>query len=242
MSRSTPHSPPHHPPVHPPVPFDDFQFVNPTLHNLLPSSPPLPSSVDLFSPSETTDFFGFLENFNWEFDSEPYHASGSYLSPHIDPSLTEPSQLPSQPVTVNGKTAEISSHSQVDTKPEARARSDSASSSDSTSSRGTPSGSSAPPRVKPLLSTPQKRLNHIISPLSSPLQVLLLALACPPEAGRRAAAAVAEGVKGKSGILFRAREYIRWLEDGREALLEEYCCNLIVSLYHPTLVFACDSI
>ena len=29
------------------------------------------------------------------------------------------------------------------------------------------------------------------------------------------------GTKGKSGILFRAREYIYWLEQGRDALLEE---------------------
>lgn len=27
--------------------------------------------------------------------------------------------------------------------------------------------------------------------------------------------------KGKSGILFRAVEYVRWLEEGRDALLEE---------------------
>lgn len=27
--------------------------------------------------------------------------------------------------------------------------------------------------------------------------------------------------KGKSGVLFRAVEYVRWLEEGRDALLEE---------------------
>ena len=29
------------------------------------------------------------------------------------------------------------------------------------------------------------------------------------------------GTKGKSGILFRAREYIYWLEEGRDALMDE---------------------
>jgi hypothetical protein len=27
--------------------------------------------------------------------------------------------------------------------------------------------------------------------------------------------------KGKSGVLFRAVEYVKWLEEGRDALLEE---------------------
>ena len=29
------------------------------------------------------------------------------------------------------------------------------------------------------------------------------------------------GTKGKSGILFKARDYINWLEQGRDALLAE---------------------
>lgn len=39
--------------------------------------------------------------------------------------------------------------------------------------------------------------------------------------------------KGKSGVLFRAVEYVKWLEEGRNALLEEVLrTEAAVGIYH----------
>ncbi|EJF67213.1 hypothetical protein DICSQDRAFT_30076, partial [Dichomitus squalens LYAD-421 SS1] len=111
----------------------------------------------------------------------------------------------------------------------------SASRSSSPASRGTPSAS-AGPRVKPLLSTPQKRLNHIMSEQKRrnairdgylQLTTLLAPAGAPPGTGMptrgrpKGSGSRGRGTKGKSGILFRARGYIQWLEEGRDALREE---------------------
>ncbi|KAL6304873.1 hypothetical protein BKA93DRAFT_718098, partial [Sparassis latifolia] len=91
-------------------------------------------------------------------------------------------------------------------------------------------------RVKPPLSTPQKRLNHIMSEQKRrnairdgylQLTTLLAPAGAPPGSGMptrgrpKGSGSRGRGSKGKSGILFRAREYIQFLEDGREALLQE---------------------
>jgi hypothetical protein len=98
---------------------------------------------------------------------------------------------------------------------------------------------SRPP--KPLLSTPQKRLNHILSEQKRrnairdgyAKLITLLAPACGtgaaplamPSRGRPKGSggggknsAASGGGKGKSGVLFRAVEYIRWLEENTKAL------------------------
>ncbi|TFY50676.1 hypothetical protein EVJ58_g10939, partial [Rhodofomes roseus] len=54
-------------------------FFNAALDSsFFPSPPPLPASSELFSPSETTDLFGFLENFNFELDFDLGPAGPAY--------------------------------------------------------------------------------------------------------------------------------------------------------------------
>ncbi|KAJ6520358.1 hypothetical protein C8R45DRAFT_854001 [Mycena sanguinolenta] len=114
------------------------------------------------------------------------------------------------------------------------------------SSSGTSTSASVPsapapvpvPRAsKPLLSTPQKRLNHIMSEQKRRNAIRdgyaqLIALLAPagsapglgmPQRGRpKGSGSRGKGQsKGKSGVLFRAVEYIRWLEEGRDALRQE---------------------
>ncbi|OJT04495.1 hypothetical protein TRAPUB_4765 [Trametes pubescens] len=260
---AAPHSHSPHDPANgaqglPPAAFDDFQLFNPASHAAMPPPPPLPPSNDLFSASETTDLFGFLENFDWDFNLEPqlpdatqdplYHSPLQETAPpgldQLSPSSSlfasqqdhrqqqllqqYPQQHVQQPMYVQPQ-------QQMDTKPPMPARSRSPSSSASPSSRETP-GASAASRVKPPLSTPQKRLNHIMSEQKRrnairdgylQLTTLLAPAGAPPGSGMptrgrpKGSGSRGRGTKGKSGILFRAKEYIRWLEEGRDALREE---------------------
>ncbi|KAL9716318.1 hypothetical protein Ac2012v2_000765 [Leucoagaricus gongylophorus] len=93
------------------------------------------------------------------------------------------------------------------------------------------------PRQKSLLSTPQKRLNHIMSEQKrrnairdgyAQLISLLAsgdsipALPMPTRGRPKGSGSRAKGqTRGKSGVLFRAVEYCHWLEQGRDALLQE---------------------
>lgn len=154
-------------PVQPPVPFADFEFTfDPALSNLFPPQPPLPPSAELFSASETTDLLGFLDNFSWEFDTiEPEQSTHQstvlppYSNPHLDiePSTRQrpntrsrghftPADILDSPVEVNDTRT---SHAHPSTP------------GNNTLSDLSPSSSAA--RPKTLLSTPQKRLNHIMS-------------------------------------------------------------------------------
>lgn len=102
-------------------------------------------------------------------------------------------------------------------------------------------------RTKPLLSTPQKRLNHIMSEQKRRnairdgyAQLIALLSDGNPEGagtglvmptrgrpkgsgtkGKQGKGSEGESAKGKSGVLFRAVEYCHWLEEGRNALKEE---------------------
>ncbi|KAG2369551.1 hypothetical protein BDR07DRAFT_1348251 [Suillus spraguei] len=91
-------------------------------------------------------------------------------------------------------------------------------------------------RAKVLLSTPQKRLNHIMSEQKRRNAIRegyaqLISLLAPagaqaidmPTRGRpKGSGSRGKGhSKGKSGVLFRAVEYCRWLEEGRDALMDE---------------------
>jgi len=96
---------------------------------------------------------------------------------------------------------------------------------------------SLPRQPKPLLSTPQKRLNHIMSEQKRRNAIRdgyaqLISLLAPagsapglgmPTRGRpKGSGSRGKGQsKGKSGVLFRAVEYCKWLEEGRDALQEE---------------------
>ena len=108
---------------------------------------------------------------------------------------------------------------------------------------------------KTLLTTPQKRLNHIMSEQKRrnairdgyiQLTTLLAPAGAPPGAGmptrgrpkgsgaRGGRGGGTSGFKGKSGILFRAVEYIHWLEEGRDALREEVAkLEAAAGIQHP---------
>lgn len=93
-------------------------------------------------------------------------------------------------------------------------------------------------RSRPLLDDKQKRMNHIMSEQKrrnairdgyAQLTALLAPAGAPPSTGLptrgRPKGSGAKGKgrpgAGKSGVLLRAVEYCRWLEEGRNALLEE---------------------
>ncbi|KAI0095218.1 hypothetical protein BDY19DRAFT_1039123 [Irpex rosettiformis] len=237
-------------PMLPPGPFDDFAGFDPSMNHLFPSPPPLPSSADLFSASETTDLLGFLDNFSWDVESE-VQTSFSIQPNGQQPLPAEPA--PPAPMTL--QTALARSFPQQESKvSDANVASSSqpeggrpirtqrrASNASSASTQASNEGSSA--RPKPLLSTPQKRLNHIMSEQKRrnairdgyvQLTTLLSPAGAPPGAGMptrgrpkgsgtrgNGRGRGTAGFKGKSGILFRAVEYIHWLEEGQNALEEE---------------------
>ncbi|KAI0274966.1 hypothetical protein BC834DRAFT_965423 [Gloeopeniophorella convolvens] len=204
-------------PNQPPAPFTDFEFsFDPSLQGLFPPPPPLPPSAGLFSDSETTDLLGFLDNFNWEFDAPPLpqdHQQEQSPSFHYDtPSAQQPPLLPAQ----HRHPQQAHVPQRPPTPP-------------------TPVQSAA--RAKPLLSSPQKRLNHIMSEQKrrnairegyAQLTTLLAPAGAPPGTGMptrgrpKGSGGRGKGrTKGKSGVLFRAVEYCHWLEEGMEALREE---------------------
>jgi Helix-loop-helix DNA-binding domain len=243
-------------PIPPPVPFADFEFTfDPALSNIFPPQPPLPSSADLFSPSETTHLLGFLDNFNWEFDNQDPLFSDTftfspYSNPHQIPSPSDPpitKQLPSRPTSSRGSTlTPVEDASQTVNINYSTGDSQSRTSespvtpirpSPSSKQQPPPENPAPPPRAKPLLSSPQKRLNHIMSEQKRRNAIRdgyaqLIGLLAPagsapgigmPTRGRpKGSGSRGKGrSKGKSGVLFRAVEYCRWLEDGRDALRDE---------------------
>ncbi|KZP28982.1 hypothetical protein FIBSPDRAFT_852241 [Athelia psychrophila] len=239
---------------HSPVPFSDFEFTfDPAISEFFPPPPPpphiaLPSSADLFSQSETTDILGFLDNFNWEFDADPM-LSGYELPEHEMP---PPSPLRALPPYTNPHTNESPEPSASGASRVTRSNSSrkpKAASSKPRTNTSRPRDASvdtliaaadtpgAQSRAKPLLSTPQKRLNHIMSEQKRRNAIRdgyaqLIALLAPagapglgmPTRGRpKGSGSRGKGAqtKGKSGVLFRAVEYVKWLEEGRDALLQE---------------------
>jgi hypothetical protein len=234
----------------PPVPFADFEYAfDPALSSLFPpASAPLPSSADLFSPSETTDLLGFLDNFNWDFETDPALNDLTYptsipivpshppsASPPHAPSVLPPLiQTPPSPSTSAKPDVSLDHDDDPDlllppTPPEITSRTRSARRKSISEPRQTA-------RAKPLLSTPQKRLNHIMSEQKRRNAIRdgyaqLIALMAPagtqtidlPSRGRPKGSGTRNNgqTKGKSGVLFRAVEYCKWLEEGRDALREE---------------------
>ncbi|KAI6135475.1 hypothetical protein EDD17DRAFT_1697781 [Pisolithus thermaeus] len=235
----------------PPVPFSEFEYAfDPALSELFPPLPaPLPSSADLFSPSETTDLLGFLDNFNWDFEADlavpdapnpPQSSPVTSLAPSSQPSMSAdcPSVLPILPMIISSNTVDDDaleyeedgfSLGQNSLRCQSQSRTRSARRKDTSEPR-------QPARVKSLLSTPQKRLNHIMSEQRRRNAIRdgyaqLIALIAPagtqtidlPSRGRpKGSGTNSKGyTKGKSGVLFRAVEYCRWLEEGRDALREE---------------------
>ena len=108
----------------------------------------------------------------------------------------------------------------------------------STSSTTTTPTSAAPRPNRPLLDDKQKRMNHIMSEQKrrnairdgyAQLTTLLAPAGAPPGTGMptrgRPKGSGTKGKSrpgaGKSGVLLRAVEYCRWLEEGRDALFAE---------------------
>lgn len=242
-------------PLQPPVPFSDFEFTfDPSLSTLFPNPPPLPSSADLFSPAETTDLLGFLDNFgdlNWDLASHDpqyndYSLHSSSFTPYSNPHLnTVPEPSSSTRPKINTRSV-----SQIHSDPNYNQHESSqlnTTLSDPSSPTSTNAGLS---RSKPLLSTPQKRLNHIMSeqkrrnairdgyaqliallaPAGSPNRIGMPTRGRPKGSGLRGKGQS----KGKSGVLFRAVEYCRWLEEGRDALQEEvFRVEAAAGIRHP---------
>jgi Helix-loop-helix DNA-binding domain len=241
--------------LQPPVPFSDFEFsFDPTLSNLFPHPPPLPPSADLFSPAETTNLLGFLDNFgdlNWDLTAQdpvyneyvPTNSFTPYSNPHLNSAPEQSTSTRPKPNTRSASSrAQIhSSIPQIDTNFDFTQRENSQprttpDSSSPSLTNGNASTTGAP-RSKPLLSTPQKRLNHIMSeqkrrnairdgyaqliallaPAGSPNRIGMPTRGRPKGSGLRGKGQS----KGKSGVLFRAVEYCRWLEEGRDALRDE---------------------
>ncbi|KAJ7492117.1 hypothetical protein FB451DRAFT_1217041 [Mycena latifolia] len=239
----------------PPPPFPDFDFhFDPSL---FPNPPPLPASADLFSAAETTDLLGFLDNFNdfgWEPDQQQPYTSprAPYSNPHLN-TAPEPSTSgrprrttrsastrapPQQHQQQQQHRREYSPRRDSETPSNASETSSSHANDQSTASNGSASApAAAAARTKPLLSTPQKRLNHIMSEQKRRNAIRdgyaqLIALLAPagsapglgmPQRGRpKGSGSRGKGQsKGKSGVLFRAVEYIQWLEEGRDAIKDE---------------------
>ena len=215
----------------PPVPFAYFEFnFDPVLHHIFPSPPPLPPAADLFTQSETTDILGFLDNFNWEFDESEQATTvtedrvtsiappnalnlGTNLlndinhlthPPLIPPPLPTPSTITASPVIKQN---------------------------------GNPTGKVTTSRPKGQLSAPQKRLNHIMSEQKRrnairdgyvQLTALLAPAGAPPGTGMptrgrpKGSGNRGKGkCQGKSGILFRAVDYCRFMEENIRALREQ---------------------
>ncbi|KAF8347070.1 hypothetical protein F5887DRAFT_959153 [Amanita rubescens] len=244
-------------------PFNDFEFAfDPSLSSIFPNPPPLPPSADLFSPAETTDLLGFLDtfgNFNWDHSHNDYsqhpqnNGSAPYSNPHLN-IAPDPSARQKRPRAVRH-------HSTLNAdrgRSVSQARSTPSGTSSPVVSSPFPTTAFAEPlvvpssssssassmhqvhmtgRTKPLLSTPQKRLNHIMSEQKRRNAIRdgyaqLITLLSPagsahginmPTRGRpKGSGSRGKGQsKGKSGVLFRAVEYCRWLEEGRDALRDE---------------------
>ncbi|KAJ6623176.1 hypothetical protein B0H10DRAFT_2011546 [Mycena sp. CBHHK59/15] len=235
--------------VSPPPPFPDFDFnFDPSL---FPNPPPLPASADLFSPAETTDLLGFLDNFNnfsWEYDvAEPPYPSprAPYSNPHLH-TVPEPStsgrprrstRSSSSRAPIPPRPSKREPSPRRDSETPSNASEASSHTNEPSTSAATSAAAAAAARAKPLLSTPQKRLNHIMSEQKRRNAIRdgyaqLIALLAPagsapglgmPQRGRpKGSGNRGKGQsKGKSGVLFRAVEYCRWLEEGRDALREE---------------------
>ncbi|KAJ7757494.1 hypothetical protein B0H16DRAFT_1536824 [Mycena metata] len=229
----------------PPPPFPeflDFSFDG----SMFPSPPPLPSSADLFSAAETTDLLGFLDNFNdfgWENNEQLLEqAAAAAITVHIPrrehripipisilhqnhPPRDVPDEARAlQPPAVHPHSSNLNHSSAADVS--VIPPRDAIAKRRATRPRRPRTLSMPPPLVsapapvprgsKPLLSTPQKRLNHIMSEQKR-RNAIRDGAGRPKGSGSRGKGQS----KGKSGVLFRAVEYLKWLEDGRDALREE---------------------
>jgi hypothetical protein len=214
------------------------------------SPPPPLQNADLFSASEETELLGFFDSINFDFETEHFqpqqpHQPHQQLQQHYSLSSAAHSEMSASnlymPMPLSLDTSSI---------PTTHAPYDMSSSSSNLAIRSSPHGrvartaSISPMQTptdggesKPLLSTPQKRLNHIMSeqkrrnairegyaqligllaPAGSQCAIAMPSRGRPKGSGNRNK----NKTQGKSGVLFRAVEYIQFLEQGRDALREE---------------------
>lgn len=231
---------------HQPPPFSEFEYSFDALSGLSPPPIPVPSSADLFSPSETTDLLGFLDNFNWDFESDPAFADMTH-PPHTPQGSVHAGNfretappMPDPPARISAEQPDMHQLGAFNARhsSSSSATSSSPSTEDSRGAKRKRASASScqTGRAKTLLSTPQKRLNHIMSEQKRRNAIRdgyaqLIALLAPagtqalnmPTRGRpKGSGGSGKGQsKGKSGVLFRAVEYCRWLEEGRDALRDE---------------------
>jgi hypothetical protein len=214
----------------PPVPFADFEFnFDPVLHHLFPSPPPLPPAADLFTQSETTDILGFLDNFNWEFDESEQATTAT------EDRVT--SIAPANTINLSANLLNNDnplSHTPFIPPPLPPAATTTPS---PVVTRQSSTGKVVTSRPKGQLSAPQKRLNHIMSEQKRrnairdgyvQLTALLAPAGAPPGTGMptrgrpKGSGNRGKGkCQGKSGILFRAVDYCRFMEENIQALMEE---------------------
>jgi len=198
-----------------PPAFQDFSFSYDP--HLFPNPPNVPPSSELFSQQEQNQLFNFLDGF-----ADPaYDDQHEYYYPSSESSSTPPMTYPDPSPPPQ---AQPTPSPQTQSSPPSR-RSSSTTTTNAAS------------RSKPLLSTPQKRLNHIMSEQKrrnairdgyAQLISLLAPAGCTvtidmPTRGRpKGSGSRGKGTtKGKSGVLFRAVEYCQWLEESRDALQKE---------------------
>lgn len=266
-------------PLQPPPPYDDFSFnYEPARNYIVPSPPSLPPSAGLFSQSETTDFFGFLDNFSFDIDNLDAQVNGPMDPPpglaqrHHQQDAEYPPSATLQSVLAQSMSLPQSQNQRPSAEPPSNMppplsqqppplgsvsprTSERRGSTSSSSSSPADAAAAAAARSKALLTTPQKRLNHIMSEQKRrnairdgyvQLTTLLAPAGAPPGAGmptrgrpkgsgaRGGRGRGTAGFKGKSGILFRAVEYIHWLEEGRDALQEEVAkVEAAAGIQHP---------
>ncbi|KAJ6541840.1 hypothetical protein B0H19DRAFT_1174876 [Mycena capillaripes] len=213
----------------PPPPFPDFDFnFDPSL---FPNPPPLPASADLFSAAETTDLLGFLDNFNdfgWENDQQTYPSPRApYSNPHLN-TAPEPSGRPRRSTRSSASTRAATQQQQHQQQKQQQQpqpqrqqyrreyseRSDSQTPSNASESSSHTNGNS--PRA-PALPYGYAQLIALLAPAGSAPGLGMPQRGRPKGSGSRGKGQS----KGKSGVLFRAVEYIHWLEEGRDAMRAE---------------------
>ncbi|KAF8512707.1 hypothetical protein JB92DRAFT_2926799 [Gautieria morchelliformis] len=226
--------------MQPPVPYPDFAANFPGGESLFDGPvfaiPDLPADSNLLSSAESNSFFGFLDKFEWEFDPVLPHGMPMFSPTSSGSDTAAPSAGYSPPPNAQRATRAKVAQEQPSHPPPRS----SASSSSSPPPRPDPPHHNHTTRTKPLLSTPQKRLNHIMSeqkrrnairdgyatltnmlaPAGAPIGSGIPTRGRPKGSGTRGKKG-SGGAKGKSGVLFRAVEYCRWLEEGCEALRKE---------------------
>lgn len=212
--------------------------------SLFPEPPAVPPSAELFSAAETSDFFGFLDNFNdWDVEPDVFANQAqqtvqlpsfdSYLNAYAEGSPSSDDRPRTGSSSSTGAEGSVRSHPYSRHDPAQTALG----TRKSPKKASSPSGS-GPTRTKSLLSDPQKRMNHIMSEQKrrnliregyAQLTALMAPAGAPPGTGMptrgRPKGSGTKGKSipgaGKSGVLLRAVEYCRWLEEGRDALLTE---------------------